>query len=966
MKSIKLLAAVGILAMLTACTKEEAYAPMQESDAFVGAELVGTNISMNFGKPAESKLTGSAWELSDKLGLGWVVKTAYTTPQLETAAPDQSILFANHMFATTNGYKFTTKGNIYKGWHFAYYPFQYMESLGTNLKVSLNPNQTTVFTTDRYNTCLYLSPLEFLAKGKGLDNNYEMNDVNYELYRAFNTIGVTVKPNSTFTTQAALNNLAIKSITIDAGTKTPFYTNDVTVNPTKLSKIAYDANGNYLADSTKNRFFRSLASALSVADVRPSVTVNVENAEINTSGDQTLRINVLPMATANLAKEDVTFVIEVEAGTFTIDYTPAPVAPAVLTPAQVTNNTAIENLVAAYAAGGTMSKYNVNNGVLGLELSLTEADFEPNFTAIRSESEWNAAVAVADALGMTAATFKIAKTNATTPANWSFKDVDGDGVLVNLPAANLKVTGEPMILAEEGEWPAVTATKLNVETDVVVDADLTVEGNMDIKAGNTITNNATIFVGSQGALSSKTKNALNNEDGRVIVKYGAYVYAQDLAHAGTIAYVVENTTMSDIQKVNTLINTTNVLGNANVNTLIVKTVLDLNAQAVSGTVVGDRYNSITSTDDFLVNLANVNVELENGSLVHNLAGANTSVKNVTAVAGSNIVDDVVVLNDIATKEDATLNVNSSLLKTYTVNEIINEGTINSNVEVLISNKVDNEIGTLNVATGKFVYYKDQYIQGGTAVGYVLKSSVTSTFNPSDVTTSDYAVSGTTVSIGSAKGLLKVAAEGMISGYTYELAADIDMAGINWTGIVQHGASAAGNWVFDGKDHTIKNMTGSVGLFTGNSVKGTIKNLTIENAVVYSTFRIQGIVAGQMYGNVTNVIVKDSKISGVATTDNEKFGGIIGQYAGDAPGVMSNCTVENVTVIGTTGTTADPDYAGGLVGFEAKAGRVYTNCTVKNCVISGENAGEFFGGLQNTAAADAPVMTNCTKTGNQIN
>ena len=75
MKSIKFLAALAIPAMFAACTNEELDAVQQEvqqGKEFIGAELVGSGISLNFGTGVESRLYGNTWSDDDKLGLGWV------------------------------------------------------------------------------------------------------------------------------------------------------------------------------------------------------------------------------------------------------------------------------------------------------------------------------------------------------------------------------------------------------------------------------------------------------------------------------------------------------------------------------------------------------------------------------------------------------------------------------------------------------------------------------------------------------------------------------------------------------------------------------------------------------------------------------------------------------------------------------------------------------------------------------
>ena len=141
MKSIKLLAALAIPAMFAACTNEEiAVDSTQQLNQVVGAELIGTDITINVSNRNGSRLNADGWQTTDKLGMAWVVTTDYATPQDIKNAPTDNKWYANHMFAVEDG-KFVTKGNAYKGWHFAYFPFSYTESVSEKI-FNINPPQT--------------------------------------------------------------------------------------------------------------------------------------------------------------------------------------------------------------------------------------------------------------------------------------------------------------------------------------------------------------------------------------------------------------------------------------------------------------------------------------------------------------------------------------------------------------------------------------------------------------------------------------------------------------------------------------------------------------------------------------------------------------------------------------------------------------------------------------------------------
>lgn len=185
-----------------------------------------------------------------------------------------------------------------------------------------------------------------------------------------------------------------------------------------------------------------------------------------------------------------------------------------------------------------------------------------------------------------------------------------------------------------------------------------------------------------------------------------------------------------------------------------------------------------------------------------------------------------------------------------------------------------------------------------------------------------------------------------SGKIVKLAANIDLAGIEWTPI---GTNADGankfQGIFDGQGHTISNMTVNQGVayhaagFFG-ALNGTAKNIIFDNATVTSisapntdgnTDNGTAVVAGSIYtsGSIEGVTVKNSRVSG-----NRYVGGISGYTYGS----VRKCTVENTTVTSTpdnlTGTYDNGDKAGGVVGAfwhentHKISGNIVNNVTVK--------------------------------------
>ncbi len=122
--------------------------------------------------------------------------------------------------------------------------------------------------------------------------------------------------------------------------------------------------------------------------------------------------------------------------------------------------------------------------------------------------------------------------------------------------------------------------------------------------------------------------------------------------------------------------------------------------------------------------------------------------------------------------------------------------------------------------------------------------------------------------------------------TVLLAADIDLAGENWTPMNMPAGVAPA--VIDGQNHTIRNMTvegdeignRNCGFIGSTTATMEIRNLIFENASLANTGSFAGVVIGYQYGNITlnSVDVINSSVKGRTTTDTVKdirLGGLIG-------------------------------------------------------------------------------------------
>ena len=196
-------------------------------------------------------------------------------------------------------------------------------------------------------------------------------------------------------------------------------------------------------------------------------------------------------------------------------------------------------------------------------------------------------------------------------------------------------------------------------------------------------------------------------------------------------------------------------------------------------------------------------------------------------------------------------------------------------------------------------------------------------NANAVLDTDYTIDGDTYTIKTAMGLAWLAQEvnggNGFDGKTIELENDLDLSAHYWTP-VGNGSSGIFQGIFDGKGYKILSLyIGTegepstlkyVGLF-GFVYSGTVKNLGIENAVIYAdsaglTTDI-GILAGyNMMGTIDNCYTTGDILAG---DDVEYVGGLVGK---NEKTIANSYSAANVTV-GSRATSKLP-IAGGLVGY----------------------------------------------------
>ena len=172
-------------------------------------------------------------------------------------------------------------------------------------------------------------------------------------------------------------------------------------------------------------------------------------------------------------------------------------------------------------------------------------------------------------------------------------------------------------------------------------------------------------------------------------------------------------------------------------------------------------------------------------------------------------------------------------------------------------------------------------------------------------------------------------------YIKVTATEIDLNNEEWTPIAYMGKTFKGN--FDGNNVTVKNLkitktltnsaeNNGIGFFGRTDDPATIENIIIENVDITGSLYVGAIVG---YG-YTGKHVKGCTVKGDITIDAWWYAGAIG-----GNGYMN--LIDNCYVIGNDGSYIKGNggsYIGGIWGFRGEGNNKITNCTVENLDIIG--------------------------------
>ena len=215
---------------------------------------------------------------------------------------------------------------------------------------------------------------------------------------------------------------------------------------------------------------------------------------------------------------------------------------------------------------------------------------------------------------------------------------------------------------------------------------------------------------------------------------------------------------------------------------------------------------------------------------------------------------------------------------------------------------------------------------------------------------------------------------LLAGKYFRQDADVDMDYECWKCSQEYGWTPIGNnnavpfqGFYDGNSHKIANLwikrpnSCTVGLF-GSINRSVVKNVWLNNAVVYGEFAVGGVVGAIITrggyrdcSSIENCRVENSVISGKNPETNE----VSGLGVGGAVGVVDILTRANVYQCKNVNTSVSASYnAGGIVGCSA----LQSNVVISECYNDGSIESMYAGAGGIVATCDTTKITSCQNKG----
>ena len=288
MKNKFLFSTLIMAAAFSACSQEDIVVNNENVSSFeevVGANLLGEGLAIRVGNSNESRATATGWEKGvDVAGLGWVVKGAPESDQSNVELIEVgNNIYANHFYQYEGEGIWSTKSNIYEGWHFAYFPYAHKTRPGA-LSFTVNDKVYSggEYMADLRNNSLYLSGAIHL-NANNVDEANGTIEASFNITRVVNALYPTLQIDEAFTGHEELQKISIKNFTVGITDKSKF-AKTINVVPSKLPVGDIESVDALYADG-----------ALVAGEYGKSITTTLAKDAFKLDKNQLMRIFMAPV-----------------------------------------------------------------------------------------------------------------------------------------------------------------------------------------------------------------------------------------------------------------------------------------------------------------------------------------------------------------------------------------------------------------------------------------------------------------------------------------------------------------------------------------------------------------------------------------------------------------------------------------------------------------------------------------------
>ena len=853
-----LMAAMALPMAFAACTNDEIVemnnVSQLESEKIIGEKLIADGAYIKLADDAESRVTGTKFDVNDKLGMAWFNNpdpingdgTITGAQNLKNFSGATNFIYNNHLAQLNEEGVFAINGEIYAGAHFIYYPYKNI-GLGKELVVDYaakNHEYKQVNTVsgdsqikdEIMTNALHVSHKEILSASDPFSSDFKLNfnAAPINVMNAFVVQPTLEKSGDAYLkAQGLLKDIVITEMSIEATQK--IFASKATIYPSQLSEKATNKDKTFNSEKTKELVTASLFDAdpaLNIEGANRTKTIKTGVAYENNLGEEKLSDIIaytFPISTPTPALTDVTVKITTNVGSFNYKC----------------NDEKLLRLLNGVESDGT-TPVNPNfaiacGGYRKIPMKLDLANLSLGKSA-NGPAAWNLLMKLYEATGV-----------ETIPT---------------ISVSNMTFTNDIPMYLPEGK-------------DVVAKGDITFEGNQTIPGALTVTKKITVAEGA--TLTIGTEDVIAEE----IVVNGTLtlnesVQATTITNNGTI-------------NVNADLSTDNFNNNAEATVNVAKDIVikPLNTAAYTNAGTINIKGTINGTVD---NTGEIVVTYNEAQVDHTGAGIVRGVLDATEGTGFIAEDDqVLAIYQMIDGTNSKVKCNALELIGFNLTEGDQYEVWGSDPLIFTADKfslVDVKLVNSTLQATSTFSFDELELDGSTITGNISATKLDASNNS--------VVTGTIQTAGA------ITANALTVTGDVQATGDVTLTASAVTGNVTGAAITLASTEVEGN----VTGTGAVAL-TGTTVTGDVTstgNLTIDNSTVTGELNVYNSLIIKNNSTVTATTASSAGITAENST-------LVGSFnAGAANVVLTNCTIQYNEVASMITTTGDLTITADAVAF----------------------------------------------------